>query len=281
MKRILTVQDISCIGKCSLTVALPVISAMGIECAVLPTAVLSTHTAFKGFTFHDLTGEMGPIADHWETQGLGFDALYTGYLGSFEQIHFVEELIGRYRKYGTAVIVDPAMGDFGKLYPGFDTAFAHAMGNLCGKADVILPNITETAYMLDRPCPTGTVSEDEIKEMLIGLAALGCPLPAMTGVMLHKDSIGVMAYHKDTDTFFHYENERMPVQFHGTGDIFASAVTGGITLGMGIDEVLTLAVDYVLECIRMTMKDKDRRWYGVNFEEAIPMLTERVQNHKK
>ena len=151
MKRIVTIQDISCVGKCSLTVALPIISAMGVEAAIIPTAVLSTHTMFKGFTFRDLTSDIEPIMEHWKNEGFKFDAIYTGYLGSFEQIELMHRLIAEFKGPKTKVIVDPCMADNGKLYPGFTPEFAKAMAGLCAEADIILPNLTEASFMLGEP----------------------------------------------------------------------------------------------------------------------------------
>ena len=148
MKRVLSIQDISCVGKCSLTVALPIISAAGIETAILPTAVLSTHTAFKNFTFRDLTDDIQNISDTWKLENVTFDGIYTGYLGSFRQIDLVAKIFDDFNRPGMLRFVDPAMGDNGKLYPGFDEAFARKMGELCGKADIIVPNFTEAAFML-------------------------------------------------------------------------------------------------------------------------------------
>lgn len=275
MKRIVTIQDISCIGRCSLTVALPVISALGIECAVIPTAVLSNHTAFSGFTFCDLTDQITPIIDQWQREGLTFDAVYTGYLGSFEQIRIVSHIIDVLRAQNPAlrVIVDPAMADFGKLYTGFDETFAREMTSLCKKADIVLPNLTEACYMLGIPYPEHGCSEDEYKAILYKLSALGCPTTVLTGVSLRENRIGAMSYDRESDTYFCYENEHLAAQFHGTGDIFASVVTGAVTRGMSVSRALTLAVDFTLACIRSTMADADHRWYGVNFESVLGQLT--------
>jgi len=275
LKRIVTIQDISCVGRCSLTVALPIISALGIECAVIPTAVLSNHTAFSGFTFCDLTDQITPIVDQWQREGLTFDAVYTGYLGSFEQIRIVSHVIDVLKQTNPElrVFVDPAMADFGKLYTGFDEAFAREMTSLCKKADIILPNLTEASYMLDIPYPASGCSEDEYKTILRKLSALGCPTTVLTGVSLHENRIGAMSYDRNSDTFALYENEHLAAQFHGTGDIFASVVTGAVTRGMTVPDALTLAVDFTLACIRETCADPDHRWYGVNFEPVLGMLT--------
>ena len=194
MKRIVTIQDISCIGKCSLTVALPIISACGVETAVIPTAVLSTHTAFQGFTFRDLTEEITPISEHWKKEGIGFDAIYTGYLGSFEQLELVSRLIDQFKTEDNLIIVDPVMADNGALYPGFTQEFVAEMAKLCGKADVIVPNLTEASYMLQIPYVGEEYSEENIKEMLVSLSQLGTKKVVLTGVSFAPDQLGVMAY---------------------------------------------------------------------------------------
>lgn len=273
MKRVVSIQDISCLGKCSLTVALPIISAMSVETCVVPTAVLSTHTGgFKDFTFHDLTQEIAPISAHWKKEGMGFDAIYTGYLGSFEQIDLVSQFFDDFGGENTLVYADPAMADNGVLYPGFTPEFAKKMGSLCGKADVVVPNLTEAAFMLDVPYVGSDYDEAYIKDLLKKLTGLGCKTAILTGVSFADDKIGAMAYESATDTYSSYFNEKLPVQFHGTGDVFASACVGALMNGKDLAGSLKIAVDYTLECIRETQKDPEARWYGVNFESAIPML---------
>ncbi len=276
MKRIVTVQDISAVGKCSLTVALPIISACGVECGVMPTAVLSNHTQFSGWTFHDLTDEITPICDQWQKEGIGFDAIYTGYLGSFRQIELVEDMIARFKTKDSLVIVDPAMADNGKLYYGFTPEFAKRMGELCGKADLILPNLTEAAFMLGEKY-LETYTKEEIRELLKKLAALGAKKVALTGISYKEDEIGVEMYDSETDSFFSYFGKKYPVSFHGTGDIFSSAVVGAHCRGKSLEEALKIAVDYTAECIRLTLDDPDHRTYGVNFEEATPFLVEKLK----
>ena len=182
MKRIVTIQDISCVGKCSLTVALPVISATGVEAAVIPTAVLSTHTGFKGFTFCDLTGEIAPITEHWKNENFKFDAIYTGYLGSPEQIALMADLFDTFKTDDNLIIIDPVMGDNGKLYPGFDEDFAQKMRKLCQKADVILPNMTEAAYMLGIEYVGEGYDEEYIKDVLLKLSEFGAKYSVLTGI---------------------------------------------------------------------------------------------------
>lgn len=276
LKRILTVQDISCVGKCSLTVALPIISAMGVEAAVLPTAVLSTHTMFSGFTFRDLTDDIRPIEEHWKKENIGFDAIYTGYLGSFDQLSIVSEMFDGIGK-NAVKIVDPVMADGGKLYKGFTREFAHEMAKLCGKADVIMPNLTETAFMLDEEYIGGKeYTADDIKALLYKLCALGAKTAAITGVSLEKGKLGVMSLDSSTGKFFYYCREHLPASYHGTGDIFASAFTGALARGKSCDEAFSIAADYTVECIALTLADKDSRDYGVNFEQAIPYLLKRA-----
>ncbi len=271
MKRIVTVQDISCVGKCSLTVALPIISAMGVEAAILPTAVLSTHTAFKkGFTLHDLTGEIAPITAHWKSEGIDFDAIYTGYLASFDQIDLVKQMA---KDFPDALLfVDPAMGDNGKLYYGFDQVFAKKMAELCCVADIIVPNMTEASFMLGIPYVSEGYSEEYVKDVLRKLCAMGAKKAALTGVSLEESKTGVMAYDSETDEFFSYYHDRIPVQYHGTGDVFASACVGALSRGKSLEQALVIAADYTCESIRLTEAEPGHNWYGVNFEQAIPQL---------
>ena len=277
MKRIVTIQDISCVGKCSLTVALPIISAMGVEAAVVPTAVLSTHTAFKNFTFHDLTNQIESIAQHWKQEKIGFDAIYTGYLGSFEQIRLVTDFIRDFRTPENVVFVDPAMADNGKLYPGFDQEFADCMATLCGHADVIVPNLSEAAFMLHKPyLAAGEYNEQDIRDLLKELTGLGAKIAVLTGVSLEKGKLGVMGYDSVRDEYFSYYTKHLPVSFHGTGDVFASTCVGAIALEKPLLEALSIAADYTVDCIQKTIDDPNPNWYGVNFEQALAGLIKRL-----
>ncbi len=272
MKRIATIQDISCLGKCSLTVALPLISAMGVEACVVPTAVLSTHTMFSGYTFRDLTEDMPAIADHWQKEGFRFDAIYTGYLGSQQQLDIVADYFDRFGKDGCLKIVDPVMGDNGSLYTGFTPEFAREMGRLCGKADVIMPNMTEAAYMLGIPYVASGYSEDYIRDLLKKLTDLGAGTAVLTGVSFEEGKIGIMSYDRKADRYDSYFHKRVDASFHGTGDIFASVVTGALMRGKTLQQALQLAGDYTAECIRITAADPDGIRYGVYFEALIPQL---------
>ncbi len=274
MKRIMTIQDISCVGKCSLTVALPIISAAGVECGVLPTAVLSTHTMFSKYTFCDLTGEITPIADTYKELGIDFDAIYTGYLGSFEQLRLVDDFFTDFGK-NAIKLVDPVMADNGVLYKGFTPEFVKSMAKLVSHADIVIPNLTEASFMLGLEYKEN-YDEEYIRFVLRSLADLGCPKVALTGIGFTPAEIGAYMYDKTTDTYFKYFNERLPVSYHGTGDIFASATLGALMRGMSLADALSLAVDFTLECMKKTLEDENRRFYGVNFEEALPFYISRI-----
>jgi len=285
MKRVVTVQDISCLGKCSLTVALPLISAMGVEACILPTAILSTHTAFKGFTFHDLTSEIKPICDHWKEEKIHFDAIYTGYLGSFDQLKLVENLIDDFAATDTFTIVDPCMADNGKLYTGFNQDFAFAMARLCSKANVILPNLTEACFMLGIPYKEKSYDLAYIKDLVKKLAALGAQKVILKGLQFEEDEeelkgvknkIGILSYDSQSDRFDCYFHKKLPVNFHGTGDIFASVLTAALMRGYSLKKSYTLAADFVVESIKASLSHQDYNWYGVDFEAAIPYLIKRI-----
>ena len=276
MKRIVTIQDISCVGKCSLTVALPIISAMGIEAAIVPTAVLSTHTAFKDFTFCDLTAEIQKISDHWKAQNIAFDGIYTGYLGSFEQLELMGRFFADFGGQGKTVFVDPCMADNGKLYPGFTREFALAMAKLCGKADIIAPNITEACLLVDQEYPGDNYDEAYIRDLILKLAALGSKKVILKGVGYKKGLCGVLTYDSTTGAFTEYFHELLPYKFHGTGDIFASVAFGALTLGKSLEESVRLAADFTVQSIKKTVEHKDYNWYGVDFEAAFPELIKKL-----
>jgi len=284
-KRVLTVQDISCIGKCSLTVALPIISAMGVETAVLPTAVLSTHTAFKGFTFRDLTDDIQSICNHWKEQNFSFNAIYTGYLGSFRQLELVKSLFDMFRTPDTLIFVDPCMADNGALYAGFTQEFAFAMAKLAGLADVIVPNLTEASFMLGIPYQASGYDEQYIRDILTRLAALGAKKVVLKGIIFDKpqqsfpdveNKIGIVAYDTATGSCSGYFHERLEKSFHGTGDIFASVCTGALMRGIPLERALALAGDFVVQSIKLTVAHENYNWYGVDFESAFPFLLDRL-----
>lgn len=273
-KQAVSIQDISCMGRCSLTVALPILSAAGIATGIVPTAVLSTHTGgFKDYTFRDLTDDIMPIAKHWLTENIAFDAIYTGYLGSFEQIEIVKEFFRLFRKENTLVYVDPAMADNGKLYYGFTPEFALKMGELCAQADVIVPNITEACFMLGEEYQEGPYTEEYIDGLLDRLAKkLGTPQIILTGVMYNKEKIGAAIYDTRTGKRGYASTHYLPHSVHGTGDVYASAALAGLMNGFDLQEAAQLAADYTVKSMEETLKTNSDLRYGVNFETTIPSL---------
>lgn len=277
-KRIVAIHDISCVGKCSLTAALPIISAAGIETAVIPTAVLSTHTGgFKGYTFRDLTDDILPIVEHWQSEGLDFDAVYTGYLGSFRQIDIVEQVIGIYKKQGALIMVDPAMADNGVLYSSFDASFPKGMMKLCTQADVIVPNITEACMMLEREYQQPPYKKEYIEELLKQLGEKCGRYVVLTGVCFDDLQLGAATYDKVTSSIHYCMTKRIEGMYHGTGDVFASALLAAMLSGKAINCAAQIAVEFTAESIRQTLKIKQSRYYGVNFEAALPFLIENIQ----
>ena len=270
-KRVLTIQDISCLGQCSLTVALPILSACGHETCVLPSAVLSTHTGgFTGFTFRDLTEDMPAICRHWESAGIFFDAIYTGYLGSQRQIDYVKEIMAKTAAEGCIRVVDPAMADHGRLYTGFDMDFVEAMKSLVATADYVLPNLTEACLL------TGTEYRSDydrafIDRLLQKLHALGAKNVVFTGVGYAPGRTGVVV--SEEGRYGYYEHEKLPNSCHGTGDIYASAFVGSLLRGKTPLEAAGIAADYALACIRNSAGDPGHT-YGAKFE---PMLGELIE----
>ena len=271
MKRVLSIQDISCIGKCSQTIALPIISALGSEAVILPTALLSSHTIFPGFTFKDLSDQIGPITRHWKEQDIRFDAIYSGYLGSIGQIDMVKEIWSMFREDDTLVIVDPVMADHGVLYKGFDMDYVRKNTELCAGADIIVPNITEACLM------TGTEFREEhdeayVRELLAKTTELGARITVLTGVSLEQGMTGVIGYDRAEDETFIYQNRKIDATFHGTGDLFSSTVVGELMKGKSWKDAFRIASDYTAYTIEVTMRDPHKPWYGVDFETTIPYL---------
>ena len=271
MKRVLTIQDISCLGKCSLTIALPVISALGSETVILPTAVLSTHTMFRNFTCKDLSDQIEPIMNHWKSEGVTFDAIYTGYLGTIGQIDQIKELFGNFREKDTMIIVDPVMADNGKLYPAFDMDYVKKNAELCAEADIIVPNITEAALMTGMEYRQ-EYDEGYIKELLSRLNELGARISVLTGVSLEEGKTGVMGYEQETGEYYCYQNRRINAAYHGTGDLFSSTCVGEIMKGKNWRDAMRIAADYTAHTIEVTLQNPRKPWYGVDFEATIPEL---------
>ena len=267
-KRILTIQDISCVGRCSLTVALPIISSAGIEASIIPTAVLSTHTGgFENYTFKDLTDEIMPITNHWESLGLTFDAIYTGYLGSFEQIDIVAGVFDRFKSDDNFIVVDPAMADGGKLYGGFPEDFPKGMANLCEKADIIVPNMTEAAFMLDKEYIEEGYDKEYVEDMVMGLYNLGPSGVIITGISFDPDKLGIVSY--DGKEMKYYFTHKINGYFHGTGDVYASSFLAAYIKKNDLYEAASIAADFTVKCIDATDTVGEDRKFGVNFESCL------------
>lgn len=293
MKRVLTVQDISCVGKCSLTAAIPVISAMGIEVCPLPTAILSNHTAFSSFSFLDLTDKIPEILNEWKKQGFHFDAIYTGYLGSIKQIDLVHKILDEFAQNDTLVVIDPCMADNGKLYTGFSQDFVQQMAKLCGRANVILPNMTEACFLVNQDYDIFTHTNESITKLMEKLLSLGANHVVLKGVDFSSDKIGVAYYSQknnndsrnligksiiensidDMKIYFHH---RYDENFHGTGDLFASVVTGALVLKKELKEAVEIACDFIQESIECTLSNPNYNWYGVEFESALRNLSQKL-----
>ncbi len=281
-KRALAIHDISGFGKCSLTVALPIISACGIETAVMPTAVLSTHTGgFEGYTWRDLTSDMRPMADHWKSLDLKFDALYSGYLGSFEQIEIVKSIVNDFKTENNFYLCDPAMADNGKMYALFDIGFAKKMAELCAMADIIVPNFTEAAFMLGEEYREGPYTKEYVEHLLVSLADLGPKKIVLTGVYFDEKNLGCACYDKEKNETSYCLEPRLSGLFHGTGDTFASALCAALLSGLTLEKAAEIATKYTCTCIERTLKFTPDIRYGVAFEGALPTLIEEIKNAKE
>lgn len=273
-KRILTIQDISCVGQCSLTVALPILSACGLETAILPSAVLSTHSVgFRDFTFRDLTEDIPAIQHHWQQEGIRFQAVYTGYLGSARQIEMVKDICQNLLVPGGKKIVDPAMADRGELYPVFDMDFVQEMKKLVGEGDIVLPNITEASLLTDTEYRE-EYDEEYICGLVAGIHRLGAGTVVLTGVSYDAHSTGVLVSEQGKQTY--YRHELLDRGCHGTGDVYASSFVGAYMHGKTVPEAARIAADYTLACIKNTLDDPDH-WYGVKFEPVLGKLIEALK----
>lgn len=272
-KKVLSIQDISCFGSCSTTVALPIIAATGVETAIIPSAILSTHTGgFKGFTFRDLSEDIPAIARHWQSEGIAFDALYTGYLGDKKQIDMVIGIADTLLKRGGICIIDPVMADHGKLYTGFDSAFVEEMKRLCRHADILLPNLTEACF-LSGVAYCEEHDESYVLDILNKLSALVNGHIILKGIHIKAGKLGIAIFDtKKRQLHMHYI-DRIDASSHGTGDCFAAAFVGAYMRGRTMEESVAIAANFVSKAIEYTLHDKNH-WYGVKFERAIKDLVE-------
>ena len=269
-KRLVAINDISGFGKCSLTVALPIISAAGVETICMPTAVLSTHTGgFTGYTYRDLTCDMPDISAHWKSIDLKPDAIYSGFLGSFDQIDIVKKFAEDFKREDNLFIADPCMADHGKMYAIFDEKFAKAMAELCSKADIILPNITEACFMTDTEFVSGLHTEEYIEALLNKLLDMGAKNVILTGVSFEDSELGAACMGQDRVPHYYFE-KRLSGTYHGTGDVFASSFCGALLNGFSLHDAMAIAVKYVCNCIARTQTMDRPINYGVDFERGIP-----------
>ncbi len=268
-KRVAAIHDISGIGKCSLTAAIPIISAAGHEAAAMPTAVLSTHTGdISGFTNRDLTDDLIPFAKHWKSLGVTFDGIYSGYLGSVRQVDIVCSFIDEFRGKDTVVIVDPAMADGGRMYTNFDRTFACEMTLLCKKADIIVPNLTEAAFLLGEEYVEPPYTKEYIEDVMKRLLDLGPEMVVLTGVSFSDDEIGCGVCCGNGEIFYAF-SERYSGTYYGTGDIFASALTGAYLKGKDVFESAEIALNFTCAAIRRTYEAQTDTRLGVNFEQGL------------
>lgn len=266
--KILTIQDISCFGQCSITVALPIVSAFGIETAILPSAVLSTHTAgFTDFTVRDLTDDLPEIRKHWEKEEIYFDAIYTGFIASIEQLDYIKNIIDSRLKPGGIVFVDPAMADHGEFYNGFDQEFADKMGELCKLGDYILPNTTEACYILHRAWKE-EFTREEMLEIANELSQFTKRHVILKGDTNEEGKLGMIVLDKDESSCEIAYNDKIDYVSHGTGDVFASAFVGSIMRDKSPTKAAQIAGEFTKRAIEKTVGDENHK-YGVKFEQVI------------
>jgi len=265
-------------GRCSLTVALPILSAAGVETVILPTAILSTHTGgFTGYTFRDLTEDIDPICSHWKELGVETDALYTGYLGSKEQQQQIARVFDDFSANAPIILVDPAMADAGVLYPAFDLDFARGMTSLVAKASLTVPNITEASLLLAKEYPGDEYDHAWIEQTLKELAALGPRQVVLTGVSFEEGKLGAAAYDAERDCISYYFTERIPGYFHGTGDIYSSALLAALLKDKSLVDSIGIACEFTVGAIRRTVTAGTEPRFGVDFEHELGHLIQLLQ----
>ena len=278
LQRVAAIHDISGFGKCSMTVVLPILSAAGIEVVCMPTAVLSTHTGgFEGFTYRDLTEDLPAITEHWKSLDLHFSSIYSGFLGSPEQVDIVSNFMDTFNSDNTLVYVDPVMADEGELYSVFDDHMVDKMRELCEKADLLLPNITEACFLLKQPYQHGPYTRDYIEKIVRGLSDMGPEKVVLTGVYFDNEKLGAACYDRAEDKVEYAFSEKVPGQFHGTGDIFGSFCLAALLNGKSLLDSTQFAVDLTTDCILRTVARENNRREGVDFEGVLPEMMKRLE----
>ena len=271
--RVAAIHDMSGFGRCSLTVAIPILSAMGVQCCPLPTAFLSTHTGgFEGFTFLDMTDEMPKVADHWASLGLTFQAIYSGFLGSARQIGIVEDFIRRFRRPDTVVVIDPVMGDYGRVYQTYTAAMCDGMARLAELADVITPNLTEAALLLGQPYDALPAGEAGLRQITERLSLEGWRSVVLTGASLAPGQTGAVCYDARTGRTQVVQTAYIAHEFHGTGDVFASVLTGALVRGSALADAAGQAAEFVRACAQRTAAENLPMREGVDFEPLLGLL---------
>ena len=270
--RVAAVHDISGLGRCSLTVALPILSAMGIQCCPVPTAVLSAQTAYEGFTFRDLGSEIVPTARHWKAVNAEISAVYTGFLGSESQIDQIKSLIETLSP--PMVFVDPVMGDNGMAYKTYTPEMCVKMAELVERADIITPNSTEAAILLGERFEDAPNDPEGIRAWMERLCGLGPRMVVMTGIILDSHTIGVAGLDKGTFTLTRFE--RIGDSYHGAGDIFSSVLLGGLLQGNSLPAAIHRAGSFVREAIGNTLKLGAPLIEGLVYEQVIYRLCEKI-----
>ena len=271
--RVAAIHDMSGFGRCSLTVAIPILSAMGVQCCPLPTAFLSTHTGgFEGFTFLDMTDEMPKVADHWASLGLTFQAIYSGFLGSARQIGIVEDFIRRFRRPDTVVVIDPVMGDYGRVYQTYTAAMCDGMARLAELADLITPNLTEAALLLGQPYDALPAGEAGLRQITERLSLEGRRSVVLTGASLAPGQTGAVCYDARTGRTQVVQTAYIAHEFHGTGDVFASVLTGALVRGSALADAAGQAAEFVRACAQRTAAENLPMREGVDFEPLLGLL---------
>ena len=271
--RVAAIHDLSGFGRCSLTVVLPILSVMGLQCCPLPTAFLSTHTGgFQGFTFLDMTDEMPRVAAHWKTLDLRFQAISSGFLGSARQIGMVEDFIRDFRRADTAVVIDPVMGDHGQVYQTYTPDLCAGTARLAELADIITPNLTEAALLLGVPYDVLPGGEAGCLEIAERLSLGGRRSVVLTGASSGPERTGAACFDARTGRAEMIQTRRVPREFHGTGDVFASVLTGALVQGKSLPEATRLAVEFVRACGERTAAEGLPMREGVDFEPLLGML---------
>lgn len=281
--KVLVIQDISASCQISMNVAVPILSSLNNSTHMLPTALLSTHTGagFEDYTYLDLTSEMSKILDHWKQLGLSFDGVLVGYLGSHKQIEIVKRIIKEFATPEAVIVLDPVMGDHGELYDGFDEEYVQEMRELCQLSTVIIPNLTEAAYLTKIPYQKGPHTSEDVERLMKKMVQLNKKQVVLTGVMLSENEIGAASMTQKDQQVSYAFSPVYPGRFEGTGDVFSSVIAGFLFQQISLNLAMTSAVEYVEKVIKRTVENRPSLRFGVQFETDLLFLIERLHALKK